>query len=70
MKDTVMLESGSGSDSNNGSRDRERDTLYKRFNEFQPKCFEESTNPWDMNKWVEHMDGIFEVMGCFERQRF
>ena len=60
---------GSGGGSNNGGRDHERDALYKRFNEFRPKCFEETTNPWDANKWVEHMEGIFEVMGCSEHQK-
>lgn len=52
-----------------GSRDRERDTSYKRFNEFHPRYFDEATNPWDSNKWVEHMEGIFEVMGCLDRQK-
>ena len=60
---------GSGEGSNNGNRNRERDTLYKRFNEFRPKSFEETTNPWDANKWAEHMEGIFEVMGCTEHQK-
>ena len=60
---------GSGSGSNSRGRDRERDTLYKRFNEFRPKCFEETTNPWDTNKWAEHMEGIFEVMGCSDHQK-
>lgn len=62
----IDIKDGLGGGSNNGGRNRERDTLYKGFNEFQPKCFEETTNPWDANKWVEHMEGIFEVMGCSE----
>lgn len=44
-------------------------TSYKRFNEFRPRYFDETTNPWDADKWVEHMEGIFEVMGCLDRQK-
>ena len=61
--------SGEGGGNVTGGRDRERDTLYKRFNEFRPRYFEETTNPWDANKWVEHMEGVFEVMGCSDRQK-
>lgn len=61
--------SGGEGDSVTGSRDGERDTSYKRFNEFRPIYFDESTNPWDVNKWVEHMEGILEVMGCLDRQK-
>ena len=58
----IDIRDGSGGGNNNGGRNRDKDTLYKRFNEFRPKCFEETTNPQDANKWVEHMEGIFEVM--------
>ena len=59
----------SGGGSSNGGREHEKDSLCKRFNEFRPKCFAETTNPLDANKWVEHMEVIFEVMGCSERQK-
>lgn len=31
--------------------------------------FEETSNPWDANKCMEHLEGIFEVMGCSEQQK-
>lgn len=39
------------------------------MNKFLPKCFEETTNLWDANKWVQHIEGIFEVMACSEQRK-
>lgn len=42
--------SGGEGGSVTGSRGGERDTSYKRFNEFRPRYFDETTNLWDANK--------------------
>lgn len=63
-----------GDDYNNGTRggnagtDHNKNTLYKRFNEFRPRTFEVTLNHLDANKWIVHMEGIFEVMGRLDFQ--
>lgn len=47
--------------------DREKNTLYKRFNVFRPKDFKPSNYPWDATEWMGHMEGIFEVIDCVDR---
>lgn len=48
--------------------EREENTLYERLNEFCPRYFKPSNNPWDTNKWLELMEGIFEV-DCMDRHK-
>lgn len=48
--------------------DHDKYILYKRFNEVCPRTFEEILSPWDANKWIEHLEGIFEVE-CLDRQK-
>lgn len=59
---------GGSRTSDGKAMDQEKSTLYKRFNEFCPRHLKPS-NPWDANEWIEHMEGIFKVMDCTDRQK-
>lgn len=58
----------SGTDDGNAV-DREKNVLYKRFNKFRPRYFKPHNDPSEANEWIEHMEEIFEVMDCTERQK-